>query len=204
MSEDAPDRTDPATDRRRRALGRTLVGMGVLGLVVVVAVLAGGLREDPAPAAGAIDLQLRPVLQVAQPAEDAHAGLAPACEPGPVCPENVPASDEIVLEDAQGARYLLAPAAFTAADVSDARPEEQPDGSWGVIVRLRGEATEPFRELTAEAAEQRPPRNRLAIVVDGALVSAPFVQAEIPVGTFVIVGDLDRPGAASLAGRLAS
>jgi preprotein translocase subunit SecD len=177
--------------------------MGALGLVVVVALLATGLREEPASVDRAVDLQLRPVLQVSQPTEPAHAGLTPACDPGPVCPDDVPGSEEIVLEDAQGARYRLAPAAFTAADVGDARPEEQPDGSWGVVVRLRLEATEPFRELTGEAAALPPPRNRLAIVVDGALVSAPIVQAEIPVGTFVIVGDLDRPGAAALAARLA-
>jgi hypothetical protein len=204
VTEAPPGWTDPAGDRRR-ALGRTLVGVGALGLVVVVTVLASSLGDDPDPSGvGGVDLQLRAVLEVAEPAAADYGGLIPACTPGPVCADDVPPSKEVVLADALGARYRLAPASFTAADVGDARPEEQPDGSWGVVVRLRPDASEAFTRLTTEAAAQSPPRDRIAIVVGGALVSAPTVREPISLGTFVIVGDLDAASAASLAAGLAS
>ncbi len=46
--------------------------------------------------------------------------------------------------------------------------------------------------LTADAARQRTPRNQLAIVVGGKVISAPAVQEPITGGTLEIAGDFSK------------
>lgn len=189
---------------RRRALGRTLVGVGVLGLVLVGGALLSALREQPSPLGrGPVDLQLRQVLEIAHEGAARYASLDPACEPGPACPGDVPARSVVVLEDAVGSRYRLGPSVLSAAEVTDARPMQATDGSWSVVLRLTPLGGDAVARLTASAAAEAAPRDRVAIVIDGALASVAIVAAQITEDELAIVGDLDAGSAASLAARLA-
>lgn len=186
---------------RRTAIGRTLIGVAVLGTLVLAGIVTSSLTGEPAGTSGRAALQLRPVLEVVERGAPGWDALAPTCTPEPEeCTELAPAG-EAVVEDARETRYRLAAPVVTEIDVTDARALSA-DGAWSVTVVLDGGAVPRFATVTGRLAASPPPRDRLAIVVDGILVSAPAVRERVDGGIVSIVGDFTEASATSLAARL--
>jgi len=77
------------------------------------------------------------------------------------------------------AKYLLGPAAATGQIVQTARAELQPDGQWAVALEIRGgDAIDTFNQVASACFSAAPtcPTQRLAIVLDAQVVSAPNIQ----------------------------
>ena len=97
-------------------------------------------------------------------------------EDGPYQP-----SVEIVACDRLGVeKFHLAVAKVVGEDVSSAKAEQDPLGTEVQIdVALRGEGQKRFTELTRECFNAVPPTNRVAMVLDGLVYSAPTIQSVI-------------------------
>ncbi|HEX6344495.1 SecDF P1 head subdomain-containing protein [Umezawaea sp.] len=99
-----------------------------------------------------------------------------------------------------GERFVLGPAALTGVDVETAEVGFGGTGSAFVVeVVLTGEGANRWAALTGSAVDQR-----VAILVDGAVVSAPVVREPLRGTTFEISsGTMDRTSATELATRIA-
>lgn len=112
-----------------------------------------------------------------------------------------------VLADESGRPLRVGPAAITGGDVRDAAERTDPAQGPGWFVSLDFHRSDAWRRLTAEAACHDPgdPRRRVAIVLDGEVVSSPQVdarvacQAGIPGGSTQITGSFAHQEARELA-----
>jgi preprotein translocase subunit SecD len=75
-------------------------------------------------------------------------------------------------------------------------------GSWAIRLYLLPPDALGFKRLTARIYQESPPRNQLAIVVDGKVVSSPAVQSPILGGTVQIEGNFTKDAAKHLADKL--
>jgi hypothetical protein len=75
-------------------------------------------------------------------------------------------------------------------------------GQWLIQVTLSPADAAAFSELTSRLAVEPPPRNQLAVLIDGKIISAPVVEEPIPGGEVHISGGLTRESATTLAQRL--
>ena len=143
-------------------------------------------------------LAFHPVLGLAQPAAGEPATTAP------------PAGDgELVLPDEDGGRLRLGPPALTGDAVGDARAELDPQfqARWQVAIELQGDGGRRWAALTGAAACQQPgdPTRRVAIVLDGKVISSPQVDLSVACeqgitgGQTVITGDFTGDEAGDLA-----
>jgi preprotein translocase subunit SecD len=94
---------------------------------------------------------------------------------------------------------VLGPRIVDASDVENAAadPDAPPSSGWSVSVNLTAEGTAAF-----ETATETTIGSRIAIVVDGRIVSAPTVEAPITSGDVVVASGLTEREATSLASRL--
>lgn len=76
------------------------------------------------------------------------------------------------------------------------------DGRWIIQVTLAERDAAAFTELTTRLHQQPEPRNRLAVVVDGKVLTAPNVTSPIPGGALEISGEFTQKTATELAERL--
>jgi SecD/SecF fusion protein len=143
-------------------------------------------------------LAFHPVLGLAEPAAGEPATTAP------------PAGDgELVLPDEDGGRLRLGPPALTGDAVGDARAELDPQfqARWQVAIELQGDGGRRWAALTGAAACQQPgdPTRRVAIVLDGKVISSPQVDLSVACeqgitgGQTVITGDFSSDEARDLA-----
>lgn len=153
-------------------------GSAVAAVLLTVSTLAacGSSGGEGASASGGpvepVSFQVRPVLtEVAAESGDctAVATAAPAAKKklGPVC-----SADRTVV-------YTLGPAAITETNVESVTDVDagSADDQRMAAVDLDTAGTAAFASLTAAASRQSAtPRNQFAIVVDGAVVSAPAVM----------------------------
>ncbi len=109
----------------------------------------------------------------------------------------------------EGRRYQLGELLVSGGDVAEATAVRWPTGEdgqdgddWAVDVSLTKKGTAAFESATTAAFTELPPRNQLALVVDGAVLFAPTVVAPIENGMLVISG-LSGGEAIDLAKRLA-
>ncbi|MFJ5118839.1 protein translocase subunit SecD [Kitasatospora sp. NPDC088548] len=109
-------------------------------------------------------------------------------------------------KDEQGVYYKLAlgPVAVKGADVSKAQAtiDTQQGAGWQVQLQFNGTGTDAFTAVTGQLATQPSPTNQFAIVLDGQVVSHPYVRNAIPGGSAVISGSFSQPEAQSLANVL--
>jgi preprotein translocase subunit SecD len=85
--------------------------------------------------------------------------------------------------------YLVEPASIDAGDVAEVTqgPNGQPGSTnWAVRVTFTAAGAAAFEELTSEVYVAKPPANKVALLVDGEPVSAPFVREPITGGTLEI------------------
>ena len=105
----------------------------------------------------------------------------------------------IVLLGPAGDKYVLGARIVDTSDVENAaaHPDAPPSTGWSVSVNLTVDGTAAFETATATTIG-----SRIAIVVDGRIVSAPTVQARITSGDVVVTSGLTEREATSLASRL--
>jgi preprotein translocase subunit SecD len=116
-------------------------------------------------------------------------------------------AERIVLlrPDDPAQKYILGPVIVDGTDVVHATAylEPQPGREWwSVSADLTAEAAKTFEMATEAAWGSGHPRDQIAIIVDGRIVSSPTVAAPISSGSFVITGTFTETQARSLASSL--
>ena len=143
-------------------------------------------------------LGFHPVLGLASPGPGAGEPAGP--------PED---GDGLVLADEDGGRLRLGPATLTGEAVADARAELDPQFQtrWQVAIEFQDAGGRQWAGLTGQAACQPAgdPRRRVAIVLDGQVITSPQVDPSVPCshgisgGQTVITGDFTDDEAGDLA-----
>lgn len=151
-------------------------------------------------------MQLRPVRDIATPDAPNYADLHVGCGtgvPAPCTQDDLVNASPLVLQDADGVRYALDAAAVNGDDVVSATAV-QISKQWVVNFDLGPDATARFETITTALASlpQNDPAKRVAIVVDGAIVSAPAVQSPITSGSGQIAGGYTQAEAEALVAEL--
>ncbi|PWG08974.1 protein translocase subunit SecD [Streptomyces sp. V2] len=101
-------------------------------------------------------------------------------------------------------KYLLGPAAVDGTDVkkADAVIDTQGAGGWQVTMNFTGGGAKKFADITGKLAQNQQPQNEFGIVLDGQVVSSPYVQSAITGGQAQISGSFTSDEAQSLANML--
>ncbi|WP_062212558.1 protein translocase subunit SecD [Demequina oxidasica] len=106
------------------------------------------------------------------------------------------------------AKYIMGPVEMTGTDLSDASSGPHYttagtlDGTYQVNMEFTSEGGAKFAEITGRIAQLEAPRNQFAIMLDGAVLSAPRVQQSITGGSAQITGNFTQEEAAQLANQL--
>jgi SecD/SecF fusion protein len=199
VDERGMDRTLESLRRRVDALGVAEPSLQRSGDRRIIVELPG--VTDPTQAREVIgrtaQLAFHPVLGTA---------AAPATAPGATT--TTAPRGEGVLTDEQGQPIRVGPAALDGDLVGDARAAVDPrTGRWHVEVDFRGDGGARWARLTGEAAcaPAGDPRRRVAIALDGAVVTSPQVERDVGCGvgitggTTTITGDFGQGEAKDLA-----
>jgi len=115
----------------------------------------------------------------------------------PVVLEGIPGKDGCV----PGApRYYLGPTAFTGKGVKTASAQYQPGQGWSVALELNSKGLSDINRMAAELFPKPQPQNRMAIVLDSVVQSAPAFQTSTFDSRGVsITGDFSQTEAEDLA-----
>ncbi len=148
---------------------------------------------------GEFRLDFRPVLQTGQ------------CTPGTGWIDQDPNQQIVLCEQDGVAELVLGPSEVSGEWITEATPYEvqlggASSGNWGVEIVFDQQGTSAIKDLTLRLANSSPGQGRVAILVDGEILSAPNVQSVIADGRLVLTGTFDQAAAESLASqvRLAS
>ena len=111
-------------------------------------------------------------------------------------------------EDRQ-AKYVLGPSVMVGGEIADAssraavNPQTgQPTGGYEVALTVSGEAQAKYAEVSRYMLPLPDPRNQLAAVLDGQVISAPYFQGVITGGQASISGNFTAESAKLLADQL--
>ncbi|WP_267241807.1 protein translocase subunit SecD [Streptomyces sp. PR69] len=100
--------------------------------------------------------------------------------------------------DAPGRFLRLDPPVVTGDGVKDAEAvlDTSSGNGWTVALDFRGSAADAWAEVTGRAAcaAQGDPSRRVAIVLDGRIISAPGMQSSVPCGTGIVAGSTQITG----------
>ncbi|MER6471756.1 protein translocase subunit SecD [Streptomyces collinus] len=101
-------------------------------------------------------------------------------------------------------KYLLGPAGVDGTEVKKAQAvfDTQGASGWQVQMNFNSSGTKKFADITSELAKNQQPQNEFGIVLDGDVVSSPFVQTAITGGQAEISGSFTQQEAQSLANML--
>ena len=181
-------------------------------LSIAAAALLSGCRgtDDGRPGGSASPTQFSAsnadaILQL-RPVEALGSDLPLTCEASAPCSSDLLLDPQgITLAGPEDLRYRLGDLLVSGSDVAEATVVQGLMGDegddWEVDVSLTKEATAMFGAATRAVLSEPPPRNQIAVVVDGAVLFAPTVVAPIENGTLVISG-LSQSDANDLAERL--
>lgn len=100
-------------------------------------------------------------------------------------------------------KYLLGPAAIGGNLLTQAAagvPQNQV--SWIVTLQFNSEGAAKFEQMTKALATRTTPQNEFGIVLDGHVISSPYVRAAIPGGSAEISGSFNQKSATDLANVL--
>ncbi|KUM96343.1 preprotein translocase subunit SecD [Streptomyces cellostaticus] len=134
-------------------------------------------------------------LNCTKPAERAKAGTS--AKPG----EATVACGEI---NKVWYKYVLGPAAVDGTEVKKAQAvfDTQGASGWQVQMTFTSSGSKKFGDITGQLAKNQQPQNEFGIVLDGQVVSSPFVQNAITGGQAEISGRFTQQEAQSLANML--
>ncbi|SER16970.1 preprotein translocase subunit SecD [Streptomyces sp. yr375] len=101
-------------------------------------------------------------------------------------------------------KYLLGPAGVDGTEVDKAQAvfDTQGASGWQVTMEFTKKGAAKFAAITAQLAQNQQPQNEFGIVLDGNVVSSPFVQSSITGGQAQISGSFTQEEAQSLANML--
>ncbi|MFI9820181.1 protein translocase subunit SecD [Streptomyces sp. NPDC052013] len=104
----------------------------------------------------------------------------------------------------QWQKYILGPAAVDGTDVdeADAVLDTQRGAGWIVTMKFTDGGTKKFAKITGELAQKQSPQNQFAIVLDGDVVSDPYVNQALTGGSAEISGSFTQQSAEELANML--
>ncbi|MGW4911515.1 protein translocase subunit SecD [Streptomyces sp. NPDC004270] len=101
-------------------------------------------------------------------------------------------------------KYVLGPAAVDGTEVKKAQAvfDTQGASGWQVQMNFSSSGAKKFADVTASLAKNSQPQNEFGIVLDGEVVSSPYVQQSITGGQAEISGSFTQEEAQSLANML--
>ncbi|WP_405886365.1 protein translocase subunit SecD [Streptomyces longwoodensis] len=101
-------------------------------------------------------------------------------------------------------KYLLGPAAVDGTEVKKAKAvyDTQNAAGWQVTMDFTGKGAKKFADITGKLAQNQQPQNEFGIVLDGEVVSSPYVSQAITGGQAQISGSFTQEEAQSLANML--
>ncbi|MFI9602305.1 protein translocase subunit SecD [Streptomyces sp. NPDC052043] len=104
----------------------------------------------------------------------------------------------------QWQKYLLGPAEVDGTDVkkADAVFNTQTASGWTVTMEFTSKGAAKFADITGKLAQNPSPQNQFAIVLDGDVVSDPYVSQALTGGNAEISGHFNQEEAQSLANML--
>lgn len=104
----------------------------------------------------------------------------------------------------QWQKYLLGPAAVDGTDVDQAKAvlNTQSGAGWTVTMDFTDKGSSKFADITGKLAQNPSPQNQFAIVLDGEVVSAPYVSQALTGGNAEISGNFTQKSAEELANML--
>jgi len=148
--------------------------------------------QNPKPTLDPVAFQVRPILRES---------VAPggACAPAPRV--SIEVDQPVTLcAISSGSLLDLAPASVTSASIATLDAAGFGTGSWVLNVSLNDAGKETFRNVTEQILPSPPPLNRLAILIDGAVVSVAIVNEPITGGQIEVNG-LTEADATAFAAR---
>ncbi|MCZ4066686.1 protein translocase subunit SecD [Microbacterium sp. NE2HP2] len=119
-------------------------------------------------------------------------------------PADAPADQPLVTCDRTGtAKYILGPVELDGSSIDNATNGlEQSTGRWAVNITFDQQGTETFGKISQRLYGQQSPLNQFAFVLDGAVLSAPSMDAVILTGKPSITGTFDQDSSKVLADQL--
>ncbi|MFI6209755.1 protein translocase subunit SecD [Streptomyces sp. NPDC051041] len=109
-------------------------------------------------------------------------------------------------QNAQGQwqKYILGPAEVDGTDVKKAQAvfNTQTGAGWTVQMDFTSSGSKKFASITGKLAQNQSPQNQFAIVLDGEVVSDPYVSQALTGGNAEISGNFTQESAQSLANML--
>ncbi|QIY69864.1 protein translocase subunit SecD [Streptomyces sp. RLB1-33] len=135
-------------------------------------------------------------LDCTDKAQRAKAGEgAKATDPTVACGKN---------SSGQWQKYVLGPAEVKGTDIKSAAAvfDTQSAAGWKVTMEFTSGGSKKFANITGKLAQNQSPQNQFAIVLDGDVVSDPFVNQALTGGNAEISGSFDQTEAQSLANML--
>ncbi|NKI44008.1 protein translocase subunit SecD [Streptomyces physcomitrii] len=104
----------------------------------------------------------------------------------------------------QWQKYILGPVGVEGRDVDDAKAvlDTTSGAGWKVTMDFNDKGAKAFGDITGELAKKQSPQNQFAIVLDGEVVSDPYVSRALTQGTAEISGSFDQQSAKDLANIL--
>ncbi|MFN8120115.1 MAG: protein translocase subunit SecD [Micropruina glycogenica] len=109
----------------------------------------------------------------------------------------------ITCDEGHTTKYLLSPAVISGKDLNSAQAGIPQNGvSWVVNLEFNGTAATTFETVTRAISTKTSPQNQFAIVLDGTVISSPYVRAAIPGGRAEISGSFNQASATQLANVL--
>jgi preprotein translocase subunit SecD len=120
-----------------------------------------------------------------------------------------PADEPLVTCEVDGSiKYILGPVEVSGENISDATNGQvttqsgATTGEWAVNIVFDGTGTKQFAEVTTRLSGLPGAQNQFAIVLDGAVISAPQTRAVITDGKPQITGSFDQDTSKALADQL--
>ncbi|MER7763337.1 protein translocase subunit SecD [Streptomyces sp. NPDC097619] len=103
----------------------------------------------------------------------------------------------------QWTKWLLGPVQVDGQDVKDAKGILDPQrGIWIVTMDFTDKGADKFAKITGELAAKQAPQNQFAIVLDGEVVSDPYVNQALTGGNAEISGGFNQQSAQDLGNML--
>ncbi|MFF5113978.1 protein translocase subunit SecD [Streptosporangium sp. NPDC000509] len=100
-------------------------------------------------------------------------------------------------------KFVLEKAAVTGTSIDTASSGvDQTTGEWLVQLSFKGQGPDQWSKVTTTAFNSQAPRNQVAMVLDGVIISAPVIQEPITGGRAQISGSFNQVTADELANQL--